>query len=91
MMKRKFDMTFLTQQVHMMSIRSIKFSVQQSRYIAPVTFRQPTLSDQDMKNGCRLGFDTWADTSCAGRHAYVLELCDGKTVTAGALPQLLAH
>ena len=29
-----------------------------------------------------MGFDTWADTSCAGKHAHVLEWIDGHTVTA---------
>ena len=35
-----------------------------------------------MRNGCRLGIDSWADTSCAGKHAHVLEFIDGRTVTA---------
>ena len=34
-------------------------------------FRHPILTDYELKNGCRLGFDTWADTSCAGKHAYI--------------------
>ena len=37
-----------------------------------------------MKQGCRLGIDSYADTSCAGRHAHVIEFVDGKEVTARA-------
>ena len=46
------------------------------------TFRHPKLSDLEHNNGCRLGIDTWADTSCAGKHAFVEEFIEGKTVTA---------
>ena len=37
-----------------------------------------------MKNGCRLGIDTYADTSCSGRHAHVIEFIEGKEITAKA-------
>ena len=46
------------------------------------TFRHPILSDEDHNEGCKLGIDTWADTCCAGKHAYVEEFVEGKTVTA---------
>ena len=45
-------------------------------------FRHPTLTDEEMRLGCRLGIDSWADTSCAGKHAHVLEFVEGRTVTA---------
>ena len=45
-------------------------------------FRHPILSDEETRLGCRLGIDSWADTSCAGRHAHVLEFVEGRTVTA---------
>ena len=46
------------------------------------TFRHPTLSDAEHNDGCKLGIDTWADTCCAGKHAFVEEFVEGKTVTA---------
>jgi hypothetical protein len=45
-------------------------------------FRHPTLSAMEMQNGCKLGLDSWADTSCSGRHCHVMEFVEGKTVTA---------
>ena len=35
------------------------------------------------QRGTRLGIDTWADTNCAGKHAYVEEFVVDKFVTAG--------
>jgi hypothetical protein len=35
-----------------------------------------------MKEGCKLGIDTYADTSCAGKHAHVIEFIEGKEITA---------
>ena len=59
------------------------------------SFRHPKLSDEDHTNGCKLGIDTWADTCCAGKHAFVEEFIVGKTVTAtgftstlGSVPDL---
>ena len=53
------------------------------------TFRQPFLSDTERNEGCRLGFDSWADTFCAGRHAHVEEFVQGKSITAsGFAPSL---
>ena len=46
------------------------------------TISQPMLSELEISHGCKMGFDTWADTSCAGKHAHVLEWIDGHTVTA---------
>ena len=62
-------------------------------------FRHPLLSNEEHTNGIRLGIDSWADTCCAGRHAYVEEFVMGKTVTAtgftpslGSVPSLpIAH
>lgn len=45
-------------------------------------FRQPKLSEKELYDGTRLGIDTWADTCCAGKHAYVEEFLEGQTVTA---------
>ena len=40
------------------------------------------LTKEELRNGCRLGLDTWAETGCAGKHAYIEEFMIGKTVTA---------
>ena len=45
-------------------------------------FHHPPLTDHERRYGCRLGIDSWADTSCAGRHAHVLEFVEGRSVTA---------
>ena len=45
-------------------------------------FRHPKLTQYELQYGCKLGIDSWADTSCSGKHAYVLEFIEGKTVTA---------
>ena len=45
-------------------------------------FRHPKLSKEELRNGCKLGLETWADTGCAGKHAYVEEFIIGKMVTA---------
>lgn len=36
----------------------------------------------ELENGCKLGLDSWADTSCVGRHAHIDSYVDGKSVTA---------
>ena len=46
------------------------------------SFRHPLLTHDEKNNGARLGIDTWADTACAGKHAYVEELVIDKVVTA---------
>ena len=35
-----------------------------------------------MRDGCRLGLDSHADTTCVGRHAAILEVIEGQTVEA---------
>jgi hypothetical protein len=35
-----------------------------------------------MKEGCKLGIDSYADTSVAGKHAHVIEFIEGRQVTA---------
>ena len=48
----------------------------------PELFRHPKLSNDELLHGCRLGFDSWADTSCSGKHAYVESFVEGQSVTA---------
>ena len=52
-------------------------------------FRHPTLSEEKMKSGCRLGLDNWADASCSGNHAYVEEFVEDKWVTATGFSVIL--
>ena len=37
-----------------------------------------------MRNGCRLGIDSFADTCVAGKHAHVIDFIDGKEISARA-------
>ena len=39
----------------------------------------PTLSEQELRDGCRLGIDSHADVSCVGKHAHVFETFSGRT------------
>ena len=45
-------------------------------------FQHPILTNEEQMIGCRLGVDTWADTSCSGKHAYVESFVEGRTVNA---------
>ena len=46
------------------------------------TFIHPVLSYTEHVEGCKLGIDSWSDTCCAGKHEFVEEFIEGKTVTA---------
>jgi hypothetical protein len=52
-------------------------------------FCHPVLTNKEMTIGCRLGFDSWADTSCSGKHAYVESFVDGQSVTASGFSSTL--
>ena len=41
--------------------------------------KKHNLTNLELTGGCRLGIDTHADTSCAGRHVRILEYIDGPT------------
>ena len=43
------------------------------------TFRYPKLLKKELRLGCKLGLDSWADTGCTGRHAHVEEFVLSKT------------
>ena len=47
------------------------------------SFVHPTLTPLEHQRGTRLGIDSWADTNCAGKHAFVEEFVVDKFVTAG--------
>ena len=39
----------------------------------------PSLTEYEMSHGCKLGIDTHADSSCAGKHVRILEFISGKS------------
>ena len=43
---------------------------------------QYKLNNDELRNGCKLGFDSYADTCCAGKHAWVESFVEGRTVSA---------
>ena len=49
------------------------------------------MSQEEWSQGGRLGIDSWADTGCSGRHAYVEEFVVGKTVSATGFSPSLAN
>ena len=46
--------------------------------IKSFTGNEPNLSEEEKEIGCKLGIDSHADSSCAGRHVRILEYIDGK-------------
>jgi hypothetical protein len=53
-----------------------------ARVSASSTSYKINLSPDEMKDGCKLGIDSWADMCCVGKHAHIDSYVDGKTVTA---------
>ena len=43
-------------------------------------FRHLSLSEEEMKSGCRLGLDSWAGAGFSGKHAYVEKIVEGNGV-----------
>ena len=43
--------------------------------------KQAELTQSELHDGCRLGLDSHADVSCAGRHARILEIVEGRACT----------
>ena len=58
------------------TISSIRVMISSSR----TTFN-PSLTDEELHHGCRLGIDSHADMSCVGKHAHILERFTGKSCT----------
>ena len=44
-------------------------------------FKHPKLSKNELQDDCKLKLDTWTDTGCSGKRAYVEEFVIRKTVT----------
>ena len=49
-------------------------------HLKSIYFRHLSLSEEEFKSWCRLGLDSWADTGCPGKHAYVDEFVEVKSV-----------
>ena len=47
------------------------------------------LNQNELNKGCMMGIDSWADTCCLGKHAYVREFIEGKTVSASGFTSTL--
>ena len=53
-----------------------------SRHVASsISIKIPSLSVKELHDGCELLIDSGADTCCAGRHAYVVEIIPNMTVS----------
>ena len=77
---------------HIIAIRSLHSHVAKTQTSFHIdSFRHPLLSDDDLHNGTKLGIDSWADTGCAGRHAYVEEFIIGQSVTASGFATSLGR
>ena len=57
----------------------------------PDAFVHPQLTDDEHNSGSRLGLDSWADTACAGKHAFVEEFVMGRFITAKGFTQALGQ
>ena len=67
------------------SRRISSFHTTISRVVFNATsFTHPQLNEEEMRNGCRLGIDSFADTCVAGRHAHVISFIEGKEISAKA-------
>ena len=57
----------------------------------PSIFHCPIISEAKHLNGYISGIDTWADTACAGKHAFVEELFMGKCMTVIGFTMALGY
>ena len=81
--------SFKQNTLHNTKINAIVTQISKTSIKHNTIFRHPTLTTKEHDDGCRLGIDTWADTCCAGKHSYVQEFIDGKTVTASGFTSSL--
>ena len=76
----------MSQSIYHSNIRALRSAYTTVNKIAAARREQNhshfKLSEEEMRNGCRLGFDSYANMCCAGRHARVESFIEGKTVTA---------
>ena len=60
---------------------TLQSSISSTRTHYGDSFRHPQLNGNELAEGCKLGIDSYADTSCSGKHAYVEEFIEGASVT----------
>ena len=65
--------------LHIASLRTTVFTLSNA-FIQVKSFGSSThnLTNEELSVGCKLGIDTHADSSCAGRHIRILEYISGK-------------
>ena len=51
------------------------------RIASSISIKIPSLSTKELHDGCELLIDSGADTCCAGRHAYILDIIPNMTVS----------
>ena len=61
---------------------TLQSSISSTRTHYGDSFRHPQLNGNELAEGCKLGIDLYADTSCSGKYAYVEEFIEGKQITA---------
>ena len=46
------------------------------------SMKRYTLTNEELRQGCKAGLDTWADTCCVNKHVFVREVIEGKLASA---------
>ena len=65
-----------------MLFRSVSSRISTSSIHSSRTTGIIRLTQDELRLGCKMGIDSWADTCCVGRHAHIEEFVEGKSVTA---------
>ena len=61
---------------------SVKLSHRiKNNYVCGSNVSHVELTEEELKNGCKLGLDSHADVSCIGRHGRILETLEGQYCT----------
>ena len=73
-----------THKVTLFQVKKILTRVTDTKVVSSTStkFFNSNLSEREMKEGCKAGLDTWADTCCVGKHAHVREIIEGKVANA---------
>ena len=81
-LKWQSDIKITHIQINSIETSRVISRVQHGPNVSQSQFRHPPLTTQEFNGGCKLGIDSFADTSCAGKHAHVIEFNDDLTVSA---------
>ena len=71
------DFKIVPQRVVNLSAFSIQFSSSDIQIAS--SKKGSSLTNSEMKQGCRLGMDSHADMTCVSRHARIMEIYHGKS------------